>query len=183
MNYFSFARLVGEVTKRLSLLVMMVFLLIGIAIFTQSGEIYEQRAVLPNSLKHAHALEDITFNPYLELSLDSPIVTTDTLITLYVRYHNLGLPYTSIVITPPNLVEFEPFLSMPCEYGQHPNGCTAITLRTLAPGVVTFRANATGEAYDETCNCWYWTNVEDNGPAILIIGDTIWETFLPWIQR
>lgn len=177
MNYFSFARLVGEVTKRLPLIVMMVFLLIGIAIFTQSSEMYEQRAVLPNSLKYTHALEDTTFNPYLELALDSPIVTTDTLITLYVSYHNLGLPYTSIVITPPNLVEFEPFLSMPC------NGCTAITLRALAPGVVTFRANATGEVYDETCNCWYWGSAADNGPATLIISDTIWDTFLPWIQR
>jgi hypothetical protein len=72
---------------------------------------------------------------------------------------------------------------MPCKYDQHPNGCTAITLRTLAPGVAAFNAGATGEVWDETCQCWYWSVAGDNGPVNIIIAESIWRLLLPLIYR
>jgi hypothetical protein len=105
------------------------------------------------------------------------------LITLNIAYHNIGLPYTYIHVNSSNIVTYEPPLSMPCQYDQHTNGCTAITFRTLTTGVVTFTASATGEVYDETCQCWYWGGGSDTGPASAIIADTIWPVFLPVIQR
>ncbi len=125
----------------------------------------------------------ITANAYLELSVEPPLVTSGALITLHIVYHNIGLPYTDILINPSNVVTFEPPLSMPCKFDQHPNGCTAITFRTLVTGVVTFTAGATGEVYDETCHCWYWSGASADGPAIATIADTIWPVFLPAIQR
>jgi hypothetical protein len=120
---------------------------------------------------------------YLELSVEPPISHTGTLITLHITYHNIGMPYTTIQVDPPGLVAFEPPLEMPCKYFEHPTGCTAIALRTVAAGMVTIRAGATGEVYDETCNCWYWSGGTDNGPARLVITDSIWRTFLPSIQH
>ena len=115
--------------------------------------------------------------------MEPSLVLTGTLVTLHIAYHNIGLPYTNIQINPPGLVAFEPPLSMPCKYDQHPNGCAEITLRTLATGVVQFSANATGEVYDETCRCWYWSGASDNGPATLIIAESVWKMFLPSIHR
>ncbi len=128
-------------------------------------------------------LQSTAANAYLELSVEPPIVLTDTLITLSITYHNIGFPYTTIQVNPPNLAAFEPPMSMPCKYDQHPNGCTAISLRTQAIGVVQFTASATGEVYDETCHCWYWSGASDNGPARLIIAETLWQTFLPSVHR
>jgi hypothetical protein len=124
-----------------------------------------------------------TATAYLELSVVPPIVTSGFVITLDIAYHNIGFPYTYIQINPSNVVTFEPPLSMPCKYDQHPNNCSAITFRTLTTGVVTFDAGATGEVYDEICHCWYWSGASDNGPAIAIVADTIWPVFLPVIQR
>jgi len=128
-------------------------------------------------------LQSAAANAYLGLSVEPPIVVTETLVTLHITYHNIGLPYTTIQVNPPNLAAFEPPLSMPCKYDQHPNGCTMITLRTQAIGVVQFTASATGEVYDETCRCWYWSGASDNGPASLIIAETLWQMFLPSVQR
>ena len=125
----------------------------------------------------------VTAAAYLQLSVEPSIVTSGALITLDIAYHNIGVPYTSIQITPSSVVTFEPPLSMPCKYDQHPNGCTAITFRTLTTGVVTLTASATGEVYDETCHCWYWSIAYDNAPAIAVIANRIWPVFLPVIQR
>lgn len=121
--------------------------------------------------------------PYLELSVRPPIETAGALVTLHIAYHNIGLPYTYISISPTGLITFEPPLTMPCRYDQHPNGCTAITLQALAPGVATFRAGATGEVYYEGCRCWVWSGAGDNGPASVIIADAIWRIWLPLLQR
>jgi hypothetical protein len=120
---------------------------------------------------------------YLALSISPPIVVPGAMITLHIAYHNIGMPYTDILVIPSDTVIFEPELSMPCKYNEHPNGCTAITFRTQKTGIVTFRASATGEVYREDCHCWYWSGGSDNGPASVIVAGTVWTTFLPVLQR
>lgn len=119
---------------------------------------------------------------YLELSVKPAIVRPGTLVTLYIVYHNIGVPYTNISFTPEGLVAFDPPMEMPCKYYEH-GGCTEITLRALAVGVVEFRAGATGEIFDDGCNCWRWGGGTDIGPARLEIVDTLWQAFLPSISR
>ena len=143
----------------------------------------EQGVRLGSPHRPVNALANMTANAYLELSLDSPIVTAGTPITLYIDYHNIGVPHTTIHVTPTGLVAFEPPLSMPCKYDQHSNGCTAIGFRALASGVVTFTAGATGEVYDENCHCWYWGIANTIEPARLIIAGTIWRAFLPLVKH
>ena len=141
-----------------------------------------------SSFQPASALHQ-EFNPvetpisYLELSVEPPIVIPGELITLHIVYHNIGLPYTRISINPSNIVIYEPPLDMPCKYDQHPNGCTAITLRTLTTGVVTFSAWANGEVFDPDCQCWIFDDAYDNGPATAAIVNKISYLFLPVLLR
>ena len=143
-------------------------------------------ATAPSQTSYAHeqiASSNTNDNAYLELSVEPHIALKGTLVTLKIVYHNIGLPYTSIGINPSENVAFDPPLSMPCKYNEHPNGCTEITFRTLSNGIVQFNAGATGEVYDETCGCFMWGGAQDNGPATLAIVDTIWQVFLPSIHR
>jgi len=123
-----------------------------------------------------------TTDSYLELSVKPAIVLPGTLVTLYIVYHNIGMPYTDIVITPAELVAFDPPMDMPCKYFEQ-GGCTHITLRALAVGIVEFRAGATGEIFDESCNCWRWGGGTDNWPARLVIAETLWQEYLPLLGR
>lgn len=110
---------------------------------------------------------------YLELSVEPAQSRAGGPITLNISYHNVGLPYTTISIDQPDLVEFDPPLSMPCKFHEHPNGCQAITFRTLAPGEVQFNASAHGEIWSEGCQCWFFTTVTDNGPAKAVITEPL----------
>jgi endo-1,4-beta-xylanase len=144
------------------------------------------RMTTPIQAIHAqgqNALPSAASNAYLELYVEPRIALKGTLVTLNIVYHHIGLPYTMISITPSEMVAFDPPLTMPCKYDQHPNGCTAITFRTLSTGAVQFHAGATGEVYDESCGCFIWGGAVDNGPANLVIVDAIWQAFLPSIQR
>jgi hypothetical protein len=120
---------------------------------------------------------------YLELAVEPSIVTPTTLITLYISYGGLGLPYTTITAEPADLIAFEPPLSMPCKFYEHPNGCTAITAQALATGTVTFRAWANGDIFDPACMCWRFTNISENEPATLMIAETIQYLNLPVIRK
>ena len=119
---------------------------------------------------------------YLELSVKPAIVLPGTLVTLYIVYHNIGMPYTYVDINPPELAAFDPPLDMPCKFYEH-GGCTQISLRALAVGIIQFTASATGEIFDESCNCWRWGGGTDNGPAKLVIVETLWQAFLPLLRR
>lgn len=119
---------------------------------------------------------------YLELSVEPPVAFAGTLVTLTITYHNLGMPYTVINIDPPGLVAFDPPLSMPCKYYEHPTGCRVLPLQTLSSGVVQITAGATGEVYDEACHCFRWGGGTDNGPAVLTILEKGWQIFLPFLQ-
>ncbi len=121
--------------------------------------------------------------PYLELSITPPVAIPGSLVTLHITYHNIGEQWTDIVIDPSASVAYDPELSMPCKYNEHPNGCTSITFRALVKGAVTFHASAYGEIFDPGCNCFYWSSASDISPAILYIVDQAWALFLPGIQR
>jgi hypothetical protein len=119
---------------------------------------------------------------YLELAVDPAQSQAGSLITLNVTYHNIGLPYTTILINQPGQVEFDPPLSMPCKYHEHPNGCQEITFRTLAPGEVHFHAWATGEIWSDHCQCWFFSSVSDNGPAMAKITEPL-RFFLMFVMK
>jgi hypothetical protein len=110
---------------------------------------------------------------YLELSVDPVESRAGSLITLNISYVNIGLPHTTILIDPPDLVEFDPPLSMPCRFHEHPSECREITFRTLAPGEVQFNASAHGEIWSDQCQCWFFTTVSDNGPVIAKITEPL----------
>src|SRR5262245_45774118 len=124
----SFHRLI----TRLALLLMVILSTLPVILLAQppvSGEVKDA---------HAYAPDLQTPDSYLILSVDPPIVTTGTLVTLSIAYHNIGLQQTTIEIDPPGLVEFSPPLTMPCPFNG-PDSCTKFTLHALAPGRVTFR--------------------------------------------
>ena len=119
---------------------------------------------------------------YLELSVDPGQSRAGSLITLNIKYVNIGLPYTTIYIDPPGLVQYDPELTMPCKFHEHPNGCQAITFRTLAPGEVKFEASAHGEIWSDQCQCWFFTTVTDNGPATAKITEPL-RFFLMFLMK
>ena len=116
-------------------------------------------------------------NAYLELSIVPRMAVPGTIVTLNIAYHRIGLPYAYIGMAPTGLADYEPPISMPCV------GCTSVTLLTQATGVVQFHAGATGELWGEDCHCWCMGGVSDNGPATLVIVETISKMFLPSVFR
>ena len=119
---------------------------------------------------------------YLVLSVDPAQSRAGSLITLNISYINIGLPHTTISIDPPDLVEFYPLLTMPCKFHEHPSGCREITFRTLAPGEVQFNASAHGEIWSDQCQCWFFTTVTDNGPAIAKITEPL-QLFMVFVMK
>lgn len=155
-----------------------VLLVLLLPVQARAHEVVQKQEVARSTLRHT----DVA-SAYLQLSVDPAVVTATSLTTLHISYHNIGLPYTTITLSPSALITFDPLLAMPCKYDQHPNGCTAITLRALVSGVVTITASATGEVYDEDCMCWYWGGGSSIDPAQIVIGDSPWHTMLPMIRR
>jgi hypothetical protein len=94
---------------------------------------------------------------------------------------DIGLPFLYIGITLCGNVAFDPPISETCTTITQPlMGPSEITFRALKSGVVTFAASASGEICDMAC---YWGVAFDNGPAVVVIADTIWKTFLPVLLR
>ncbi len=120
-----------------------------------------------------------TAQPHLELSVTSATARVGDRITLHITYVNLGLPYTTVRWDPLGLVAFDPPRTMPCTYREDTSGCTAITLRAQAPGMLTIHAGATGEIWDDTCACGYMSGGSDDGPATVRIEGA--QLFLPLV--
>jgi hypothetical protein len=117
-----------EITGHYTKIISIIFVPFVLAAFT-SMPAYTVRPYLPANPSCTNP------GAYLELSIEPAMALPGTLVTLNIAYHRIGLPYTGIGINPPDLVVFDPPLSMPCKYGEHINGCSAITFRTQASGV------------------------------------------------
>lgn len=122
--------------------------------------------------------------PSLVLSVVPDRARVGDVVTLKISYRNIGLPYTTVFTAPEGLVTPAPPLAMPCKYGEHPTGCQSITYRAEAPGIVTFRASATGEI--RVCSngmpAWTWGGAQEEQPVeIQIIGGSA--IFLPLALR
>lgn len=122
-----------------------------------------------------------TSDPHLTLSIEPAVAPLNTLVTLQIAYHGVGLYDTTVRISPENALVFDPARSMPCRYNEDASACTRLTLRARAPGVVTISASAYGEIYDLECQCWRFTRVGDDGPVQVTITGT--QVFIPLLQR
>lgn len=119
--------------------------------------------------------------PSLHLSVDRGGLAVGELLTLTVTYTNLGLQHTTITISPTGVLAFDPPVTMPCKYDQHPSQCTSFTLRAAQAGAATIRASATGEIYDDACSCWRFSGAADDRPAIVVVGG--FRRYLPLVVR
>ncbi len=163
---------IRRLTKKLSLVILAILL----AGFTCASVDYHR----PHQLSSPTCYDP---DAYLVLSVEPSYALPDTLVTLHIAYHRIGMPYTFVLIDQPDLVVFDPPMTMPCKYGEDFTGCKAITFRTQSTGVVHFTASAEGEIFGQDCHCWCFTGVQDNGPATLVIADTISHIFLPSVYR
>lgn len=125
--------------------------------------------------------DDPAAEPHLTLSVTPAVVPVDGLVTLQIAYHGIGLYHTTVTISPESALVFDPPRPMPCRYDQDSSRCTIFTLRAQTPGIVTIRASASGEIFDPQCQCWRFTSVRDDGPALVTIGGE--RLFIPLIQR
>ncbi len=144
---------------------------------------FTRASLVPPGVSQAAGPSCYNHEAYLELSVEPAYALPDSIVTLHIAYHRLGFPYTFVNIDQPDLVTFDPPMSMPCKYDEDVTGCKAITFRTQSAGVVHFSASAEGEVFGEDCQCWCFTFVQDNAPATLVITDTISHIFLPSVYR
>ncbi|KPL88916.1 hypothetical protein [Herpetosiphon geysericola] len=104
-----------------------------------------------------------------ELILSGPSqVVVGQVFTLSIQYINLGMPYASIGFNNSSLAQFDPALTMPCKYNEHPTGCSAITIRATNVGTLIINATATGESYNHG---WYWGWGSARAPLVVTISD------------
>jgi hypothetical protein len=111
--------------------------------------------------------------PRVEMSIQPVIANRGELVTLSIRYVNLGVPYTYLAMNPPDLMAFEPPVTMPCKYRGNLSDCTTFTLRALATGEVSIGADVEGEIFDYSCHCWRYTWVNGGTRAVIA-----WKTYL-----
>ncbi|XSG73302.1 hypothetical protein ACP8Y2_14040 [Herpetosiphon llansteffanensis] len=125
-----------------------------------------RQAAIPNLT----ATPTPTANPCFvqpELVLSGPSqVQIGQLFTVSIQYINLGMPHASISLNDPNLAQFEPALTMPCKYNEHPTQCRSITLRATNVGTLEINATATGESYN---NGWYWGSGSARAPLSIMV--------------
>ena len=137
----------------------------------------------PASAHSREATRQADHTPYLELSIQPSMAKVGDLLTLQITVHNIGVPWMYISISPCENVAYDPPISETCSLPNPLPGQTTITFRALKTGVVTFHAYASGEIFDDGCQCWVMLGGSDNGPAIADIVDAIWKSFLPVLQR
>ncbi|ABX05353.1 hypothetical protein Haur_2715 [Herpetosiphon aurantiacus DSM 785] len=146
--------------RRLALLVSLCAVLLGFAV-AKRPEVTSAKALLtptPTPLRS-------------ELILSGPTeVQVGQLFTITIQYVNIGLPYTTITMSPNNLAQFDPPMTMPCKYNEHPTGCQSITLRATTGGMLEIFASATGEV-PIAGGGWAWGSAQARNPIWIDVID------------
>ncbi len=118
-----------------------------------------------------------------ELILSAPaIVNVGDVFSLTIEYVNIGVPYTGITLSPTNTVQFDPPLTMPCKYNQHPTDCRTIGLRAVAPGTIEIDAGATGEV-PVAGGGWAWGSASARNPITVQVRTVLaHKIFIPAVK-
>ena len=82
----------------------------------------------------------------LILSAPSQVQVGD-MFTMTVDYQNMSAPRMEIMLSSSELAQFDPPLTMPCRYSEHPTQCSMITLRATAPGMLTINGRAIADMF------------------------------------
>ncbi|MFD3165731.1 hypothetical protein [Herpetosiphon sp. NSE202] len=117
-----------------------------------------------------------------ELILSAPnLVNVGDAFSLTIQYVNIGAPYTGITLSPTGTVQFDPPLTMPCKYNQHPTQCYKIGLRAVAPGTIEINAGATGEVFVPGVG-WYWGSAQARNPITVRVLVLDHKAFIPMVK-
>ncbi len=118
-----------------------------------------------------------------ELILSAPaIVNVGDVFSLTIQYVNIGVPYTGITLSPTGTVQFDPPLTMPCKYNQHPTQCRTIGLRAVAPGTIEIDAGATGEV-PVAGGGWAWGSAHARNPINVHVRNVLaHKLFIPVVK-
>jgi hypothetical protein len=116
-------------------------------------------------------------NWHLTIATDAPFAFVGDLVVLHIGYTNIGIPSTTVSISPTNRLEFDPDIQMPCA------GCRELTLRALAPGAVTIDAWTHGEVYYPPCGCPHFILIDADKPVDMIVKVPAARVLLPAIWR
>ena len=128
--------------------------------------------------------ESPTVTPLVkELILSAPpLVNVGDAFSLTIQYVNIGVPSTGITLNPIGTVQFDPPLTMPCMYNQHPTGCRTIGLRAVAPGTIEIDAGATGEV-PIAGGGWAWGSAHArNSINVQVRSVLAYKTFIPYAK-
>lgn len=85
-------------------------------------------------------------SPQLILNAPSQVQVGD-MFTMTVDYQNMSGPLMEIMLSSSELAQFDPPLTMPCRYSEHPTQCSTITLRATAPGMLTINGQASADLF------------------------------------
>ncbi|XSG73301.1 hypothetical protein ACP8Y2_14035 [Herpetosiphon llansteffanensis] len=117
-----------------------------------------------------------------ELILSAPnLVNVGDAFSLTIEYVNIGAPYTGITLSPTGTVQFDPPLTMPCKFNEHPTQCRTIGLRAIAPGTIEIDAGATGEVFVPGVG-WYWGSAQARNPITVRVLVLDHKAFIPIVK-
>lgn len=114
-----------------------------------------------------------------QLFLSAPyVVNVGDVFTLTIQYINIGMPYTRVTNGSGGIGQFDPPLTMPCKFNQHPTQCRTIRLRAIAAGSLHLSARATGEI-PIAGGGWAWGSAISNPLSIQVRDVLAYRIFIP----
>ncbi|MCA0351574.1 MAG: hypothetical protein LCH85_06225 [Chloroflexi bacterium] len=117
------------------------------------------------------------------LFLSAPyLVNVGDVFTLTIQYINIGMPYTRVTNGSGGIGQFDPPLTMPCKFNQHPTQCRTIRLRAIAAGSLHLSASATGEV-PIAGGGWAWGSAISNPISIQVRDVLAYRIFIPLARK